>query len=447
MEPWALVMFGVAVVLLLIGYPVAFTLGAVAMLFGTIFLGIEFFDLLPLRIWGIMTNFTLLAVPLFVFMGVLLEKSGLAEDLLETMGMLFGRVRGGLAVAIVVVGALLAATTGVVGATVVTMAVIALPSFLKHRYDPALASGTIAAAGTLGQIIPPSIILILLADVVGVPVGQLFMGAAVPGLMLVGAFIVYVLIIAWLRPAMAPPVDRTRIAGQDELKGAATGLGPRVAKSLVPPLVLVIAVLGSIFFGIASPTESAAVGALGAMLLAAAHRRMTLANLREAMRQTTRLTSMVFLILVGATAFGLVFRGMGGDLLVEDVMAGLPGGEWTFLAVSMAVIFVLGFFLDFLEICFIVVPILAPIADVMGINLLWFAVLVAMNLQTSFLTPPFGFSLFYLKAAAPEEIRIQHIYRGIVPFVALQLIVLGLLLAYPGLTLWLPRIMDRLQGL
>jgi len=440
-ELWALVMFAVAVALLLFGYPVAFTLGAVAMLFGTIFLGIEFFDLLPLRIWGIMTNFTLLAVPLFVFMGVLLEKSGLAEDLLETMGMLFGRVRGGLAVAIVVVGALLAATTGVVGATVVTMAVIALPSFLKHRYDPALASGTIAAAGTLGQIIPPSIILILLADVVGVPVGQLFMGAAVPGMLLVVAFIVYVLIVAWLRPAMAPSVDRARV------DGAAEALGARVAKSLVPPLVLVIAVLGSIFFGIASPTESAAVGVLGAMSLAAAHRRMTLVNLREAMRQTTRLTSMVFLILVGATAFGLVFRGMGGDILVEDVMAALPGGQWSFLAVSMVVIFVLGFFLDFLEICFIVVPILAPIADGMGINLLWFAVLVAMNLQTSFLTPPFGFSLFYLKAAAPAEIRIQQIYRGIVPFVVLQLIVLGLLLAYPGLTLWLPRIMDRLQGL
>jgi len=440
-ELWALVMFVVAVALLLFGFPVAFTLGAVAMLFGTIFLSIEFFDLLPLRIWGIMTNFTLLAVPLFVFMGVLLEKSGLAEDLLETMGMLFGRVRGGLAVAIVVVGALLAATTGVVGATVVTMAVIALPSFLKHRYDPALASGTIAAAGTLGQIIPPSIILILLADVVGVPVGQLFMGAAVPGIVLVVAFIVYVLIVAWLRPAMAPPVDRSRVGG------AAEGLAVRVAKSLVPPLVLVIAVLGSIFFGIASPTESAAVGALGAMLLAAAHRRMTLVNLREAMRQTTRLTSMVFLILVGATAFGLVFRGMGGDILVEDIMAALPGGQWSFLAVSMAVIFVLGFFLDFLEICFIVVPILAPIADTMGINLLWFAVLVAMNLQTSFLTPPFGFSLFYLKAAAPAEIRIQQIYRGIVPFVVLQLIVLGLLLAYPGLTLWLPQVMDRLQGL
>ena len=441
MELWALVMFVVAVALLLFGYPVAFTLGAVAMLFGTIFLGIEFFDLLPLRIWGIMTNFTLLAVPLFVFMGVLLEKSGLAEDLLETMGMLFGRVRGGLAVAIVVVGALLAATTGVVGATVVTMAVIALPSFLKHRYDPALASGTIAAAGTLGQIIPPSIILILLADVVGVPVGQLFMGAAVPGLVLVVAFIVYVLIVAWLRPVMAPSVDRARV------DGAAEALGARVAKSLVPPLVLVIAVLGSIFFGIASPTESAAVGALGAMFLAAAHRRMTLVNLREAMRQTTRLTSMVFLILVGATAFGLVFRGMGGDILVEDVMAALPGGQWSFLAVSMAVIFVLGFFLDFLEICFIVVPILAPIADAMGINLLWFAVLVAMNLQTSFLTPPFGFSLFYLKAAAPAEIRIQQIYRGIIPFVVLQLIVLGLLLVYPGLTLWLPQVMDRLQGL
>jgi len=443
MEAWALVMFAVAVAFLLLGYPVAFTLGAVGMLFGGIFLGLDFFDLLPLRIWGIMTNFTLLAVPMFVFMGVILEKSGLAEDLLETMGMLFGRVRGGLAVSIVVVGALLAATTGVVGATVVTMGIIALPAMLKHHYSPALAAGTIAASGTLGQIIPPSIILILLGDVIGVPVGRLFMGAVVPGVLLILSFIVYILVIAWLRPAAAPPVARTAL--QNGVAGP--GLVRQVMRSLVPPLLLMIAVLGSILFGIASPTESAAVGALGAMILAALHQRMNLSNLRAALQQTTRLTSMVFLILIGATTFGLVFRGMGGDMLVEDIMSSLPGAEWGFLALSMLLIFVLGFFLDFLEICFIVVPILAPIADSLGIDLLWFAILIAMNLQTSFLTPPFGFSLFYLKAVAPPEIRLQQIYRGIIPFVLLQVITLAALILFPRITLWLPELMDRIQDL
>ncbi len=432
-EAWALAMFGVAIALLLIGFPVAFTLGAVSMLFGGVFLGLEFFDLLPLRIWGIMTNFTLLAVPMFVFMGVVLEKSGMAEALLETMGMLFGRVRGGLAVSIIVVGALLAATTGVVGATVVTMGIIALPALLKHHYSPALATGTIAASGTLGQIIPPSIILILLGDVIGVPVGQLFMAAVTPGLVLILLFIIYVLFIGWLRPAAAPPIVFTKEEGIPQVS-----LLMRVITSLVPPLLLVVAVLGSIFFGIASPTESAAVGALGAMLLAALNRRLTLANLRAAMQQTARLTSMVFLILIGATAFGLVFRGMGGDMLVEDLMLAMPGGEWGFLAMSMLLIFVLGFFLDFLEICFIVVPILAPIAELMGIDLLWFAVLIAMNLQTSFLTPPFG--------VAPPEIKIQQIYRGIIPFVILQVLTLVVLVVYPQLTLWLPQMMDRMQG-
>lgn len=442
MEYWALIMFGVAVVLLLLGYPVALTLGAAAMIFGAGFLGLDFFDLLPLRIWGVMTNFTLLAVPLFVLMGVILEKSGLAEDLLETMGMLFGRIRGGLAVSIIVVGALLAATTGVVGATVVTMGIIALPALLKHGYRPELATGTIAASGTLGQLIPPSIILILLGDVIGVPVGSLFVGAVTPGLLLIGLFILFVLLLAWWRPHIAPAVDLALIRGDDD-----PGLGRRVMINLIPPLLLVTAVLGSIFFGIASPTESAAVGALGAMILAFIHRRLNLAKLQDALRQTTRLTSMVFLVLIGATAFGLVFRGMGGDILVEDIMTGLPGGEWGFLAVSMLLIFVLGFFLDFLEICFIVVPILAPIAETMGIDLLWFGVMIAMNLQTSFLTPPFGFSLFYLKAVAPSNINIMHIYRGIIPFVVLQLITLGLMIAYPQIALWLPETMDRLQGL
>ena len=435
MEIWALIMLAATVVLLLLGYPVAFTLGAVALLFGGVLLGLDFFALLPLRIWGIMTNFTLLAVPLFVFMGVILEKSGLAEELLETMSRLFGQLRGGMGISIVLVGALLAATTGVVGATVVTMAVIALPVMLRHGYKPELATGTIAASGTLGQIVPPSIVLILLGDIVGVPVGQLFAAAVIPGGLLIVLFIIYILLVARWRPDSAPAVTPKTGDG---------ALLPQVIKSLIPPLLLIFAVLGSIFFGVASPTESAAVGALGAMLLAATHRRLNLKNLREAMRSTTRMTSMVFLILVGATAFGLVFRGLGGDDLVLDLMTSLPGGQWGFLLVSMLIIFLLGFFLDFIEISFIVVPILAPIAVHLGVDPLWFAVLIALNLQTSFLTPPFGFSLFYLKAAAPPEIRMQQIYRGVLPFVAIQLAALTLVVLFPQIALWLPELMDQL---
>jgi tripartite ATP-independent transporter DctM subunit len=440
MEVWAVMMLLVVIAVLMLGYPVAFTLGSVALVFGGVFLGWDFFALLPLRIWGVMTNFTLLAVPLFVFMGIILEKSGLAEELLETMGQLFGKLNGGMGVSIVIVGALLAATTGVVGATVVTMAVIALPVMLKHGYRPQLATGTIAAAGTLGQIIPPSIILVLLGDVVGVPVGRLFMAAVVPGMVLIGLFIIYILVIARMRPAYAPPLNIVNSASL-----SASSLSSRVIKSLIPPLLLVFAVLGSIFFGIASPTESAAVGALGAMLLAAAHKKLNRDNLNAAMRSTTQMTSMVFLILIGATAFGLVFRGMGGDELVKDIMTGLPGGQWGFLLVSMLLIFLLGFFLDFIEICFIVVPILAPIAAHFQIDLLWFAVLIAMNLQTSFLTPPFGFSLFYLKAAAPPEINMQHIYGGILPFVVIQIAALAVIMLFPHVTLWLPDLMDSLR--
>ena len=438
MTIWIGLMFLTLMLMLLLGYPVAFTLGAVALLYGSIFLGVDFFNLLPLQIWGVMTNFTLLAVPLFILMGIILDKSGLAEDLLETMGLLFGRVRGGLAISVVLVGALLAATTGVVGATVVTMGVIALPTMLKRNYSPQLATGTIAAAGTLGQIIPPSIILILLGDVIGVPVGRLFIGAVIPGILLITLFLIYISIFAWMKPEVGPALSE--VEGGD-------GLLKKVIFTLFPPLILVLGVLGSIFFGIASPTESAAIGAIGAMLLAAAHRRLTLQNLQDAMQQTTRLTSMVFLILIGATAFGLVFRGMGGASLVSELMLNLPGGTWGFMAVSMGLIFVLGFFLDFLQICFIVVPILQPIAQQLNIDLLWLAVLIGINLQTSFLTPPFGFSLFYLKAVAPPEIKIQHIYKGILPFVVIQVIVIILLLVFPETVLWLPNLMDKGRGL
>jgi tripartite ATP-independent transporter DctM subunit len=438
MTLWIALMFLTLIIMLLLGYPVAFTLGAVALLYGSIFLGVDFFNLLPLQIWGVMTNFTLLAVPLFILMGIILDKSGLAEDLLETMALLFGRIRGGLAISVVLVGALLAATSGVVGATVVTMGVIALPTMLKRNYSPQLASGTIAAAGTLGQIVPPSIILILLGDVIGVPVGRLFIGAVIPGVLLISLFLVYISVYCWIKPEVGPAL--TKIEGDD-------GLIRKIIFTLFPPLLLVIGVLGSIFFGVASPTESAAIGAIGAMLLAAVHKRLSLRNLQDAMQQTTRLTSMVFLILIGATAFGLVFRGMGGASLVSELMLSLPGGTWGFLAASMALIFALGFFLDFLQICFIVVPILQPIAIQLNIDLLWLAVLIGINLQTSFLTPPFGFSLFYLKAVAPPSINIQHIYKGILPFVLIQIIVIVILLVFPETVLWLPNLMDEWQGL
>jgi len=430
-------MFVTLMIMLLMGYPVAFTLGSVALLFGSIFLGLDFFNLLPLQIWGTMNNFTLLAVPLFIFMGVTLDKSGLAEDLLETMGLLFGKMRGGLAVSVVVVGALLAATTGIVGATVVTMGIIALPTMLKRHYSPLLATGTIAASGTLGQIIPPSIILILLGDVMGVPVGRLFVGAVVPGTILITLFLLYILGLAWIKPDIAPALKNN----------ASEHLFKKVVFTLLPPLLLITCVLGSIFAGIASPTESAAVGALGAMILSAAHKQLTMDRLKAAMQLTVRLTSMVFMILIAAIAFGLVFRGMGGDTLVREVMTNIPGGVWGFMFASMLLIFVLGFFLDFLQICFIVVPIIAPIANLLGIDLLWLAVLIGLNLQTSFLTPPFGFSLFYLKAVAPPEIRIQDIYRGIIPFVMIQILTLILLILFPKLVTWLPDLMDRINGL
>ncbi|MFB3116630.1 MAG: TRAP transporter large permease subunit, partial [Gammaproteobacteria bacterium] len=315
--------------------------------------------------------------------------------------------------------------------------IIALPTMLKRHYSPLLASGTIAASGTLGQIIPPSIILILLGDVMGVPVGRLFVGAVMPGAILVTLFLLYILCLAWVKPEVAPALEINEDG--DLLR--------KVIFTLSPPLLLITSVLGSIFAGIASPTESAAVGALGAMILSAAHKQLTMNNMKAAIQLTMRLTSMVFMILIGAIAFGLVFRGMGGDTLVREMMTNIPGGVWGFMFVSMLLIFVLGFFLDFLQICFIVVPIIAPIANLLGIDLLWLAVLIALNLQTSFLTPPFGFSLFYLKAVAPPEIRIQDIYRGIIPFVMIQILTLILLMLFPILVTWLPDLIDRLNGL
>jgi tripartite ATP-independent transporter DctM subunit len=430
-------MFLALTILLMAGFPVTFTLMGTALCFGLIGFGWNFFNLLPLRIWGVMTNVTLLAVPLFVFMGVMLERSGLAEELLDTMGILFGRIRGGLAVSVVVVGALMGASTGIVGATVVTMGLLAVPTMMKRGYQNELATGTVSASGTLGQIIPPSIVLVLIGDIVGVPVGDLFMGAVFPGLVLVGLYIVYIMIIAFIKPGWAPAIpqhERDALSGMILLK--------RVMRALFPPLFLMVAVLGSIFAGIASPTEAAAVGAIGATFLTFVNRRFSYKILNEVMLATMELTCMVFIILVGAAAFGLVFRGMGGDELVREFLGAIAEthGKWFVLFIVMGLIFVIGFFLDFIEITFIHVPVLAPIMIEFGFDPVWFCILIAVNLQTSFMTPPFGFSLFYLKAVTPPSITTGHIYRGILPFVIAQLIGLIIVISFPVLVTWLPQV-------
>jgi tripartite ATP-independent transporter DctM subunit len=428
-------MFLALTILLMAGFPVTFTLLGVALTFGMIGFGWDFFNLLPLRIWGRMTNVTLAAVPLFVFMGVMLERSGLAEELLDTMGLLFGRLKGGLAISVVVVGALLGASTGIVGATVVTMGLLAVPTMLRRGYQKELATGTVSASGTLGQIIPPSIVLVLIGDIVGVSVGDLFMGAVLPGLLLVGLFIIYILIAAYLRPGVAPAISKEELAAISPKQLAA-----QVGKALVPPLFLMVAVLGSIFAGIASPTEAAAVGAVGATLLTIVNKKFNMITLREVMHTTTRLTCMVFIILCGAAAFGLVFRGLGGDTIVREFLGGIAHkySHAAVLAIVMLLIFFIGFFLDFIEITFIHVPVLAPIMIDFGYDPVWFCILLAVNLQTSFLTPPFGFSLFYLKAVTPPEVTTGHIYRGIIPFVLFQLIGLAIVVFFPTLATWLP---------
>ena len=427
-------MFVVFSVLILAGYPIAFTIGGTALAFGLYGFGLDFFNLLPLRIWGIMTNFTLIAVTLFVFMGATLERSRLAEDLLETMGLVLGRLPGGLAISVVVVGTLLAASTGIVGATVTTMGLIALPTMLRRNYDKGLASGVICASGTLGQIIPPSIVLVLVGDILGVPVGDLFLGALIPGVSLAALYILYLLGISFFRPQAAPPIpreERTAISTPELLK--------RIGKVLIPPLFLMLAVLGSIFFGIAAPTEAAAMGASGALLLSILSGRFNFKMLREVMETTTRLTSMVFIILVGATAFGLAFRGLGGDILIHDMVNQLDLPNWAIFACIMGVVFLLGFFLDYIEIAFIHLPVIAPILSAMGFDPLWYGVLLGINLQTSFLTPPFGFALFYFRGVAPAQVTTGQIYRGIIPFVIIQMIGLLLVAFFPELSTWLPR--------
>jgi tripartite ATP-independent transporter DctM subunit len=416
-------MFLGALALIFTGYPVAFALAGTAMLFAVLGWAAGVFDpilfmAMPERTFGTMSNFTLLAVPFFIFMGTVLEKSRLAEELLETFGLLFGRLRGGLALAVIVVGALLAAATGVVGASVTAMGLISLPVMLRNEYDEDYSLGVIAASGTLGQIIPPSIVLIVLGDQLGVSVGGLFAAALAPGLVLTGAYAVYALAVAWLRPGVAPAMR----ADDGMTIGALAG---RVLKSMIPPLALIIIVLGSIFAGVATPTEAGALGAVGAMLLAALNRSMGLETLRGAMRETTRLTVMVVFLLIGSTAFALVFRGLDGDLWIEQTLSGLPGGALGFLIVVNLFVFVLGFFIDFFEIAFIIVPLIAPAAVVLGVDLTWLGIVLAVNLQTSFLTPPFGFSLFYLRGVTPSGISTTRIYSGVMPFIAIQLIVLG----------------------
>ena len=438
----ALILFLLLFLLILKGYPVALTLGGVSVLFALIIamvdpsiLSFNDLNLLAYRFMGTINNFVLMAVPLFIFMGIMLEKSGLAESLLETMAILLGRFNGGLAISVVIVGALLAASTGIVGATVVTMGLIALPTMLKRGYKPELATGTIASSGTLGQIIPPSIVLVLLADTISssssksmVDVGSMFQAAILPGVLLVFAYIIYIIIVSRFRPEWAPAMPEKEVR---EFKEA--GFGLNIVKAFLLPVMLIVAVLGSIFMGVASPTEAAGVGAMGAIILTMIQKKFSLDVLRQVMRETMKLTSMVFLIILGATTFTLIFRYLGGDDFLVELITGMNLTPMAFLAIVMLVIFIAGFFIDFIEIIYIFVPVVTPIFDVMEIDMLWVGVLMAMNLQTSFLTPPFGFALFYLKGVAPPQVSTQMIYRGIVPFILIQLLFLALVFFFPAL--------------
>ncbi|EPC04440.1 C4-dicarboxylate ABC transporter [Litchfieldella anticariensis FP35 = DSM 16096] len=453
-----LFMFGAVCLVLLFGYPVAYSLAGTALLFAGIGIVTDtfasaFLHALPSRIYGILTNQTLMAVPLFVLMGTLLEKSKVAENLLNSMALLFGRLRGGLGISVTLVGMLLAASTGIVGATVVTMGLLSLPTMLKRGYSPSLATGSICATGTLGQIIPPSIALVLLGDVLSsayqqaqinmglfspetVSVGDLFVGALIPGLLLVLCYVVYICLVAWLKPTSAPALTANDLEVESERRVSFIG-------SLVPPLLLILAVLGSILAGIATPTEAAGVGAMGALLLALSQKQLSKEKLREVVISTTQITCMVFLILIGAALFSLVFRGFGGDDLVHGVFEDMPGGVWGATLIVMLVIFFLGFILDFIEITFVVVPIVAPVLLTLGLDPVWLGIMIAINLQTSFLTPPFGFSLFYLRGVAPESVKTVEIYKGVTPFILIQLCMLFVLALWPGLITWLPGLLSR----
>jgi tripartite ATP-independent transporter DctM subunit len=448
-----LLLFLAVCLVLMAGYPVALSLAGTALMFA--FIGDltghfdpAFLQALPNRLYGIMTNTTLIAVPLFVFMGIMLERSRVAENLLDTMSALFGSLRGGLGFSVIIVGMLLAASTGIVGATVVTMGLLSLPTMLRRGYDPRISTGVICASGTLGQIIPPSIVLVLLGDVLSaayqqaqldmgifspktVSVGDLFTGALIPGLLLVMCYLLYTGFIAWIRPSAMPALPALE-------QHSGKRLAWQVITGLLPPVTLIVAVLGSILGGLATPTEAASVGAVGAIILAMTQRRCTLSVLREVMTGTTRVTSMVFLILIGASIFSLVFRGFGGDEVVAGLLNDLPGGKFGAMLAVMLLMFLLGFVLDFIEITFVVVPIIGPVLLAMGFDPVWLGIMIAINLQTSFLTPPFGFALFYLRGVAPAEIRTTQIYQGVVPFIGLQLLLLLLLTLWPELATWLP---------
>ncbi|MCP8688351.1 TRAP transporter large permease [Marinobacterium sedimentorum] len=450
-----LLLFAGAIVVLLLGYSVAFSLAGTGLLFAAIgtwtgHFDASFLEAIPNRLFGIMNNEVLIAVPLFVFMGVMLEKSRIAEELLDAMALMFGPMRAGLGISVTLVGMLLAASTGIVGATVVTMGLLSLPTMLRRGYDPKVASGIICASGTLGQIIPPSIVLVLLGDVISsayqqaqidqgmfspetVTVGDLFLGALIPGLILVVAYILYLLFKAVVDPTSVPAIPQAERDAVDDLTA-------RVLKALVPPILLIGLVLGSILGGFATPTEAASVGAVGAILLSMMRGNFSYTVLKQVMKSTTEVSSMVFIILVGASIFSLVFRGYGGDDLVRDFLTDLPGGVFGAMAIVMLVIFLLGFFLDFIEITFVVVPIVAPILLTMGLDPVWLGIMIAINLQTSFLTPPFGFALFYLRGVAPGSVSTMQIYRGVIPFILIQLVILSLLAYWPALATWLPEV-------
>lgn len=432
----AIAMFVVFFVILISGYPVAFSFAGTALIFSAIGLAVGAFNpsrllLLPNVWFGTMSNFTLLAIPFFVFLGAILEKSGIAEQLLETIGILMGRLRGGLALAVVIVGTLLAATTGVVAATVIVMGMISLPIMLRYGYDKQLATGVIIASGTLAQLIPPSLVLVVLSDQIGVSVGDLFLGALIPGLMLSGSYALYVLVLALLKPQMAPalPLEVRSIGGM--------ALFQKVLNAVFPPILLIFAVLGSIFFGIATPTEAGAVGAVGACVLAAINRRWNQQLIRDAAHTTASITALVLMILFASSFFSLVFDDLGGRRLITELLVSLPGGYVSFLIVSNIVIFLLGVFLEFIEICFIAMPLLVPAAGALGLDMVWFGVIMAINLQTAFISPPVGFSLFYLQTVAPKEVSTIDIHRSALPFMALQVLVLLIVIAFPQTVSWL----------
>jgi len=438
MDSIPLILFLLVFILILFGYPVALTLGGISILAGLLFFDIDFFYLVSLRIYGIMNNFVLLAVPLFVFMGLTLEKSGIAERLLETMAILFGKIKGGLAYSVVIVGGMLAASTGIVGATVVTMGLISLPTMLKRGYDAKLATGVIASSGTLGQIIPPSVVLVLLGSVLNVSVGNLFISALLPGITLVFLYLIYIGIKTQFSPSSAPAMPAEMIKEFKE-KTSITN----IINAFLLPFILIFAVLGSIFLGIASPTEAAGIGAAGALLLSAIQGSINVKKIKDISAETTKLTSIVFMILLGATSFSLVFRGLEGDKILVDMITASNLTPEMFLFYILIVVFIAGFFIDFIEIIFIIVPVIAPILIALDIDLIWVGIMLAINLQTSFLTPPFGFSLFYLKSVSPKEITTTEIYKGVIPFVIIQLLFLVYLFFNPEFIYIIPEFIEN----